>query len=709
MRKIRLFYIFLPMLLVAFSLSSCHYVNHKEVRASKADSLIFSAGAVLDYDRMRLLTDSFEMTGDISALDANRWRGVVYYRQGQYHLAEMCYRKALESDVKTNEDQLSYNKVTRRLSELLLIKGDFEGSLRIAIPAVAKMEKSGIGSDIDYAILLNNIGICQLHLGRDEEANESFITAREHYVNRWKTDSTSRGFQEAVIGTVYTSQAYINTRRYSESIYWIDRTEMLLNMYRQRPDARSAYFDEYQGRIEIMRAIALEGLHKSREAADAYKRFQKTAYSQTAAGHINANEYLVVAHRYQEAANNYRYLDKALSDWGTEMTLDNMQLYMLPKYRANAEAGRHDSAVVIGQRILSLLDSAITTQKNSATAELATIYDTQGKEAEIARKEADLSKTRLVSTGIALVLLIVFFLIYTLHKRKSAHRLAAAHNKLEDAHAKLQTAYDQLEKTTKAKERIESELRIARDIQMSMVPRTFPAFPDRRDIDLHAAIVPAKEVGGDLYDFFLQDDRLCFCVGDVSGKGIPASLTMAVAVNLFRTVAKEGFPPEVIATKLNDTMSANNENAVFVTMFIGIIDLKTGNLDYCNCGHNSPVYGERRMLTTQTVFRFLDVESNVPIGLWPDYTFVGGHLGNIRGSSLFVYTDGVNEAENRMQEQFGEKRMLRVLRESTQPFGERTPKTRSHVLIDEMKYALDAFVDGAEQSDDLTMLCVSIK
>jgi serine phosphatase RsbU (regulator of sigma subunit) len=185
---------------------------------------------------------------------------------------------------------------------------------------------------------------------------------------------------------------------------------------------------------------------------------------------------------------------------------------------------------------------------------------------------------------------------------------------------------------------------------------------------------------------------------------------MAVAVNLFRTVAKEGFSPEVIATKLNDTMSADNESSVFVTMFIGIIDLKTGNLDYCNCGHNPPVYGERRMHTSQTVFRFLDdIESNVPIGLWPDYTFVGGHISDIRGSMLFVYTDGVNEAENRMQEQFGEKRMLRVLRESTQPFGERTPKTRSRFLIDEMKCALDAFADGPEQSDDLTMLCVSIK
>ena len=690
MRKIRLFYIFLPMLLVAFSLSSCHYVNHKEVRASKADSLIFSAGAVLDYDRMRLLTDSFEMTGDISALDANRWRGVVYYRQGQYHLAEMCYRKALESDVKTNEDQLSYNKVTRRLSELLLIKGDFEGSLRIAIPAVAKMEKSGIGSDIDYAILLNNIGICQLHLGRDEEANESFITAREHYVNRWKTDSTSRGFQEAVIGTVYTSQAYINTRRYSESIYWIDRTEMLLNMYRQRPDARSAYFDEYQGRIEIMRAIALEGLHKSREAADAYNRFQKTAYSQTAAGHINANEYLVVAHRYQEAANNYRYLDKALSDWGTEMTLDNMQLYMLPKYRANAEAGRHDSAVVIGQRILSLLDSAITTQKNSATAELATIYDTQGKEAEIARKEADLSQTRLVSTGIALVLLIVFFLIYTLHKRKSAHRLAAAHNKLEDAHAKLQTAYDQLEKTTKAKERIESELRIARDIQMSMVPNIFP---DLDGVDIYASMTPAKEVGGDLYGYLLQGNELYFSVGDVSGKGVPASLFMAQATRLIRTLAAQHMKPAEICTRMNAALTEDNEQGMFVTLFLGLVHLDTGLLEFCNAGHNPPIYG----LPPQ----FMQVESNAPIGLWPDIEFEGQTIENIKGVPLFVYTDGLNEAENQQQEQFGDDRLLAVLGGSNY--------ISARNVVERLKSEVERHRDGAEPNDDLTMLCLRVK
>ena len=363
---------------------------------------------------------------------------------------------------------------------------------------------------------------------------------------------------------------------------------------------------------------------------------------------------------------------------------------------AYASLGDYRQAYLYQVRYKDYRDSVNTAEVQQMSYEYAVQLDVTRAENEA--KDLRLSNKDLQIQGAVLITLITlaFSIFYYFRRRKQIRELRHAYNQLAD--------------TTTAKERIDSELRIARDIQMSMVPRNFPAFPDRRDIDLHATIVPAKEVGGDLYDFFLQDDRLYFCVGDVSGKGIPASLTMAVAVNLFRTVAKEGFPPEVIATKMNDTMSADNENSVFVTMFIGIIDLKTGNLDYCNCGHNPPVYGERRMHTSQTVFRFLDdIESNVPIGLWPDYTFVGGHISDIRGSMLFVYTDGVNEAENRMQEQFGEKRMLRVLRESTQPFGERTPKTRSRFLIDEMKCALDAFADGPEQSDDLTMLCVSIK
>ena len=660
--------------------------KHMELRASKADSILFDIGTGKDYDYLRAVTDSFEMVGDLSPLDANRWRGTSYYRQGHYNMAEVCYRKAMECKVENQTDQQSYNKCARRLSELLLIKGDYEGSLRVAIPAVKKMDESGIGSDIDYAIMLNNIGCCQLNLGQDKEANESFLRAREHYANRWQSDTTSRGFQEAVVGTVYTSMAYINTRRYEESIYWIDRTEMLLNNYRTRSDARVEYFDEYQGRIEIMRAVAQQGLGKSNEASKAYEAFLKTDYSKTDAGRINANDYLVAASRYQEAADNYRCLDKMMADAGLEMSLDNIQLYMLPKYMANAEAGRGDSARVTARRILLNLDEAITGQKNSAMAELATIYDTQGKETEIARQQVEMSKQRLMATAIAMILVFTFFIIYTLHKRNSTHKLAAAHEE-------LQKAYDRLEETTTAKERIESELRIARDIQMSMVPNVSP---DRDGLDLYATMTPAKEVGGDLYGYLLIGDDLYFCVGDVSGKGVPASLFMAQATRLFRTLAAQKMMPAEIATRMNDALTENNERGMFVTMFLGLVNLESGRLDFCNAGHNPPVIYDQVKLGS-----FIEMESNAPIGLWPDLEYVGESIENIKGKPLFVYTDGLNEAENPNQEQFGDERMLEFLHHAHFKNAEE--------LVETLKAEVERFRDGADPNDDMTMLCLKVK
>ena len=424
---------------------SCNgHSAEQEQIANRADSIIFETGLAQQYNRMRELVDSFESTGEISALTANRWRGVSFYREGNYHMSEVCYRKAIKCPVKSKLDEVSYIKVARRYSELLLVRGDFEESLRIAIDAVKLMEQSGSGSDIDYAILLNNIGCCQLNLGRDDDANESFLIARGHYANRWESDSTGRGLQEAVIGTVYTSVAYINTRRYEKSIYWIDRTEMLLNKYRQNPHARSEYFDEYQGRIEVMRAVALQGLGKEEEAAKAYKAFLTTNYSKTGAGRIHSNDYLIAAQRYGEAADNFIYLDETLSNWEMEMSLNIIQLYMLPKYQANALAGRRDSARVAGERILAILDSAITEQKNSRTAELATIYDTNQKDAQIVQQQAEMARMRWISTMIALILLTIFFTIYTLHRRKAQRHLAAAYQKLEEGNAKLSALNTQL-------------------------------------------------------------------------------------------------------------------------------------------------------------------------------------------------------------------------------------------------------------------------
>ena len=642
---------------------------------------------------MKLLADSFEQAGDISDLEANRWRGSASYRQGQYRSAEYYFKKALACEVKTEQDQLSYNKSARRLSELLLIKGDFEGSLEVAMPAVAKMKETNTGSDIDYAILLNNIGCCELNLGREHEASVSFYQAREHYRNRWQNDTVGRGIQEAVLGTVYTSQAYINTRRFYDALYWIDRTEMLLDLYRGQKKAMTELFDEYQGEIDIMRAVALLGTDSVEAAAEAYKAFLSTDYSKTSLGRINANDYLVRAGRYNEAADNYRYLNQMLVERDIELTLDNIQLYLLPKVRANVGAQRRDTVMETAMQLCDALDSAIVKSKSDDAAELATIYNTSQKEAKINQQQADMDRQRWVSLTVALSLLILFFLIFIYFRIRSAKRLSLAHKRLEEAHSQLKTAYDQLEETTAVKERIESELRIARDIQMSMVPGVFP---ERDDLDIYASMTPAKEVGGDLYGYLLISDKLYFCVGDVSGKGVPASLFMAQATRLFRTLATQEMMPDEIATRMNAELSGDNEAGMFVTMFIGLVDLTTGRLDFCNCGHNPPI-----LRKGEQGGEFLEMEPNAPIGLWPGLEFIGEHIDSIKSCPLFVYTDGLNEAENRRQEQFGDDRLLDILR--TAHF------ENARQVVEYLKAEVEKHRDGAEPNDDLTLLCLKVR
>ena len=285
--------------------------------------------------------------------------------------------------------------------------------------------------------------------------------------------------------------------------------------------------------------------------------------------------------------------------------------------------------------------------------------------------------------GISLVIIIALC-VYMVLRFRSARRL-------KKANIQLKEAYDQLEETTTAKERIESELRIARDIQMSMVPSEFPTC-DR--LDIFARMTPAKEVGGDLYDTQLIDGcRLYFCVGDVSGKGVPASLFMAQSIRLFRAMAKQGMPPADIANYLNRELCEGNDNAMFVTMFIGLIELETGKMTFCNCGHNPPV-----ICCGTHEAHFINMEPNAPLGIIPEVTFVGETIKDIRHKPFLIYTDGLNEAENQLQEQLGDERLLDYLQQ--------TPFTTAQALVNGLTSLVEHHREGAEPNDDLTMLCL---
>lgn len=255
---------------------------------------------------------------------------------------------------------------------------------------------------------------------------------------------------------------------------------------------------------------------------------------------------------------------------------------------------------------------------------------------------------------------------------------------------------EELKSTTANKERIEGELRIAHDIQMGMIPKIFPTMPEHKDIDAYASLKPAKEVGGDLYDFLFVGKHFYFAVGDVSGKGVPASLIMAVCRNLFRTVAGQGVSPAQIVTSINDTMGENNESGMFITLFVGVVDLTTGHLTFCNAGHNPPVLVEK-----DGKAHYMDVCPNIPAGLFDGFEFEEQEVESIDGKLLFLYTDGLTEAEDKEKEQYGDDKLIEELNG--------TVDLATREVVDAIGKTVLEHANGAEQSDDLTMMAMKIK
>lgn len=257
----------------------------------------------------------------------------------------------------------------------------------------------------------------------------------------------------------------------------------------------------------------------------------------------------------------------------------------------------------------------------------------------------------------------------------------------------LRQSVRELKETTAAKERIESELKIARDIQMSMVPKIFPPFPHRPEFDLYATLVPAREVGGDFYDFFFIDENhLCFAIADVSGKGVPASLFMAVTRTLFRTTAGKVSGPDQILTLLNREMCRDNDSCMFVTVFCAVLDIRTGEVEYSNGGHNLPYF------VNHDGIKALENTGGMALGLMEDVTYRSAKILLRAGDGLFLYTDGVTEAMDEGGNLFSERRLEDFLHHAngssvTEIIRGAVDQVRSHAA-------------GAPQSDDITALAL---
>lgn len=673
--------------LVVVLLVACGERKDKGTAKDTADGLVLDAYKQKDYPLLLSLADSLEKTGELPSIEAYYWRGYASDRMGKKRAAEFYWKKAEGelNDVNDSREVGYYAKTASRLANLLNLKGDYDGSLKEAIAAAEKLEELGCDTTTDYINLLVFIGCGQSRFPRMEDATKkSFRRAFAKHIDHINASPTEESYKGAIAGVVNMAYSCNATHLYEEGLYWCERYGELVNQYEGAFGDDESYLDKQRARQNIYRATALANLGRQQESLMAYNEFKNTQFSKSPEGVFDAGEYFINVRRWNDAADSFQRLDELVNLYHMEFSFENIQTYFLKKYEANLKAGRKDSVYAISTYICDSLSAAIDRSRVDDAAELATIYDTQQKETQIAEQEASILRERQIAAFITLILITSFFVAYMLYKQKSTIKLSKAHEELKEA-------YSQLEETTSAKERIESELRIARHIQESMVPSEFPK---RDDFELYASMTAAKEVGGDLYDYLVIGDKLCFCVGDVSGKGVPAALFMAQVIRLFRAMVKRHYTPAKIATELNAELAEHNDDGMFITMFIGMVHLPTGKLDFCNAGHNPPVIGNG------SESRFLEMEANAPIGLWEGLQYEGETIDDIRGRLFFVYSDGLNEAENPQLEQFGDDRLLSIIKRSSQSSPRQVVRT--------MKNEVERHRDGADPSDDFTLLCLRV-
>ena len=422
--------------------------------------------------------------------------------------------------------------------------------------------------------------------------------------------------------------------------------------------------------LDLAQYLTANGKYQAAEQA-----LDSCDYYEEREGGFLINQMLIYTQRSQLARAQKDYV-KALKYSSREMEIseelgDNSS--KMATYTEIVSAlqgmGRYKEALETQLEANAFNDSLKSANNAEQLNELNKKFEVNELKMKSEREKMQAERTQLYLLIAIVAIVLIAVIVFILSRLQSARRLA---------------------KVIAQKERMESELSIARGIQMSMVPSEFP---QREGLDMFASMNPAKEVGGDLYDYLLTGDKLYFCLGDVSGKGVPAALFMAQTTRLFRAIAKQNHAPATIATRINTELTENNEQGMFVTMFIGCLDLLSGRLDFCNAGHNPPVIGGG-----EHHGEFLTMLPNAPIGLWPRLEYQGEQIDNIKARALFLYTDGLNEAENRQQEQFGDDRLLELLRN--------THFSTARQVVDTLNAAVEKHRNGAEPNDDLTMMCI---
>ncbi len=419
--------------LMALLLLSCGDHRQKPDSSVKADSLISAAHKGHDYDRLLALADRLQKSGHITDIQADYWRGYVYSRQRLMRLSEKYWKQAVSAEVHNHEGLVYYAKSANRLAGALLLKGEYEATMKVAVPALDKMAKADYQQNSDYAYLQAAVGCCQMKLGSAVEAEDNFNKAYSLLCNIIEETPTRTNFTTAIVSVITITDNYLQMNSFEKAHQWTQKFKELLDYYQQLPNPDPAFIDKQQARLNIYEATTLEGLGNHAEAEQHYSAAIMSHYAQTNEGKLEAINYLMAAERWDEAAHNFEVLDQQMQQYGVSASMDIIQHYLLPKYRANMGARRMEAAMAVSRQICDELDSAIILMQRDAALELTTIYNTQQKEREIVEQKSDFVRQRYLATIITLVLVIVSFGLIIYFRHQAAMRLESAYCKLEIA------------------------------------------------------------------------------------------------------------------------------------------------------------------------------------------------------------------------------------------------------------------------------------
>ena len=435
----------LSILVTLMIVTSC--TNHQAPPATDddgyndADSIVSEIGDARDFDHLIAITDSFEHAGDLPPVRAIFYKTIAYNLTGQHRAALYLYYQLAKidaKDLKTRADIDAYTYSYKDYVRLLCDMRRYDRALREAYNADRKLKEAGQESFVDNHEIAQMIGECQLYLEQADEATKSFEKSLQVMQARLAADNSPLELRLCQKTMNAIAKALIHRGRYDEVSPWIARQDSLFAIADKHPHRDSVYVDEMKAEINYSKALLAQVQGRTDDAERAFAEYQSTQSAKQLGNIISSNEYLILTHRYAEAARNFTKLDQFLLGSGYKADLENIGRYMIPKYRANLLAGNRDTALYIASKVAEYYDTALVRQKINDADLLSTIYDTEGKERQIVEQRAELSQQRMISVVVVAIIIIIFFHIYSVQRRKAFRKLSATNQQLTEANERAE-------------------------------------------------------------------------------------------------------------------------------------------------------------------------------------------------------------------------------------------------------------------------------